>query len=175
MDKSLLCGKNVNVSEMIDDLYVSLLQELENLGTSGKRLDAIAVEHITDDFNCELCQYFSEGLQPVSEMIAGHINCLEVTLDKLIEWARRTGDPGQEVDILLSACKRPNFSGKWFEYVLDSGWSYRLQFERKLHFHFISVLIESRDLSESEKQRIVEANDGMESFPTREELKRMGF
>jgi len=58
---------------------------------------------------------------------------------------------------------------------LDSGWSYRLQFERNLHYHFISILMNSHELSESDKQRIVEANDGMESFPTKEELKRMGF
>jgi len=165
----------MSMSENIDELYDSLLQELESSETSGMRLDEIVLEHSRHDFECELCEYFLDSDEMIAFKVARHNNCLEKTLDKLIEWGDGRGDPGWEVDILLSACKRSNFRGKWLDYVLDSGWSYRLQFERNLHYHFISVLMNSHELSESDKQRIVEANDGMESFPTKEELKRMGF
>lgn len=121
----------------IDDLFDSLLEELENEKTSSDRLDEIASEHIEHDFDCEICECFNENDEMLGKKIARHINCFEKTLDKLIEWGDGRGDPGWEVDILLAACSRKNFSGKWLDYVLDTAWVYQLQFERNLHFHFI--------------------------------------
>lgn len=163
------------MSDNLDGRYEALLQELEDLKTSGKRLDQIATEHLQDDFQCELCKYFLEADEMIAPKIARHPNCKEITLDKLIEWGNGRGDPGWEVDLLIAACSRSNFSGKWFDYVLDTGWSYRLQFERNLHYHFVSVLMKSHKLSASQKGRIIEANDGMETFPTEEELREMGI
>jgi hypothetical protein len=69
-------------------------------------------------------------------------------------------------------------SGKWLDHVLDTAWIYRLQFERDLHFRFISNLMDSRELTENEISRIKESNEmnfNEQSFPSKEELKRMGF
>lgn len=166
------------MTDNIDDLFESLLEELESEITSSERLDQIASEHIDHDFNCELCEYFDGDDVMIGKKIARHVNCLEKTLDKLIGWGDGRGDPGWEVDILLSACSRNNFSGRWLDYVLDTAWVYRLQFESKLHFHFISTLLNSRELTEEEKFRIKEANEmefNGQSFPTKEDLDRMQF
>ena len=161
-------GKN------IDELYESISQELSNSSTTSRRLDEIVIEHLNHNFECELCEIFRAEGEQIPIIVASHINCLEATLDKLMEWAQGTGDPGWEVDILLSACKRSNFMGRWLDYVLDTAWIFRLQFERNLHFFFISALLESRELNEEEKSRIQEANE-MESFPSKAELRLMGL
>lgn len=166
------------MSENIDDLFDSLLEELENDSTSSEKLDEIASEHINHDFDCEICQYFNENDEMLGKKISRHTNCSQETLDNLINWGDGRGDPGWEVDILLAACSRSNFSGKWLDYVLDTAWVYRLQFERNLHFHFIRNLMDSRNLSEDEINRIKKANEmdfRAESFPTREDLDRMGL
>ena len=166
------------VTENIDELYEFLSEELANENTSCERLDQIASDHIKHDFDCLLCEFFRENDAMISKLIARHNNCLEKTLDNLIGWGEGRGDPGWEVDILLSACSRSNLSGKWLDYVLDTAWVYRLQFENKLHFHFISKLMGSRELTEEDKSRIKTANDmdfNGQRFPTRQDLDRMGF
>lgn len=166
------------MSRNVDELFDSLLEELENDRTSSERIDQIASEHIKHNFICEICKCFSEHDEMLGTKISGHANCSEKTLDKLIDWGTGRGDPGWEVDILLSACSRKNFTGKWLDHVLDTAWIYRLQFENNLHFRFISNLMHSRELSEEERDRIKEANDmdfNGEIFPTREDLDRMGL
>ena len=175
LDNFQIMSQDIRMSDSLDDRYEALLLELHEDSTSGERLDQIASEHLQHDFQCELCEYFREADEMIAPKIARHSNCKETTLDKLIEWGNGRGDPGWEVDLLIAACSRRNFSGKWYEYVLDSGWSYRLQFEGNLHYHFISVLMKSHELSESEKKRILEANDGLETFPTEDELRDMGY
>ena len=166
------------MTENIDQLYEFLSEELANENTSCERLDEVTFEHLQHDFQCELCGYFLEADEMIAFKIARHNNCLEKTLDNLIGWGEGRGDPGWEVDILLSACSRSNLSGKWLDYVLDTAWVYRLQFENKLHFHFISELMRSRELTEEDKSRIKTANDmdfNGQRFPTRQDLDRMGF
>jgi len=157
-----------------EDLYNSLLQALKDISTTGERLDQIVSEHLDHDFQCEICEIFREEGEQIPIIVVGHFNCLDSTLDKLMEWASETGDPGWEVDILLRASTRGNFKGRWLDYVLDTAWIYRLQFERNLHFYFISNLLDSRELDDSEKNRIKEANE-MEFFPSREELTKLGL
>ncbi len=162
----------------IGDIFDLLLEELENEITSGDRLDQIASEHISHGFGCEICECFDSDDEMIGSKIARHVNCPEKTLDKLIDWGEGRGDPGWEVDILLAACSRNNFSGKWLDYVLDTAWVYRLQFERNLHYHFISTLLNARVLTEEEKSRIMKANEmefNGQSFPTQEELDGMRF
>jgi hypothetical protein len=105
----LLNLENMSMSENIDELYDSLLQELESSETSGMRLDEIVLEHARHDFECELCEYFLDSDEMIAIKVARHNNCLEKTLDKLIEWGDGRGDPGWEVDVLLAACSRRNF------------------------------------------------------------------
>jgi len=168
----------LSMPDNINNLYESLSKELENVKTSGERLDQIASEHIVHNFDCELCEYFNENDDMISTKIARHDNCQEKTLDKLIEWGDGRGDPAWEVDILLAACHRSNFSGKWLDHVLDTAWVYRLQFERNLHYHFIRNLMDSRQISEEEKNRIIESNEmkfNNQVFPTRQDLDDMGL
>ena len=166
------------MTENTEELYELLSEELENANTSGERLNQIALEHMEHDFDCSLCDFFREADVMISKLIARHNNCLEITLDSLIEWGNGRGDPGWEVDVLLSACLRSNLTGKWLDYVLDTAWVYRLQFESTLHLHFIRNLMKSRELTEDHKARIKTANDmdfNGEKFPTLEDLDRMGF
>ena len=166
------------MTDDIDELYEFLSDELENKNTCGERLDQISFEHLQHDFQCELCGYFLEAEEMIAFKIARHNNCLEKTLDNLIGWGEGRGDPGWEVDILLSACSRSNFSGKWLNYVLDTAWVYRLQSENKLHFAFISKLMGSRELTEEEIVRIKIANDmdfNGQRFPTRQDLDKLNI
>ena len=156
------------MEKSLDDVCDSLYAELSEQATTPIRLKEIAIQH-TVCGDCEVCILFRENIEDISSLIAKHNNCDNETLTVLMEWARQTGDNGYEVDILLSASGRSNFSGFWFEYVLDQPWSSKLQFEGLLPYDFISKLLSVRELTSEQKNRIVIAND-LSKFPSEDEL-----
>ena len=161
------------MKKSLDDVCDDLFAELSDDTTTHMRLKEIATLHTVCN-NCEICIVFRENIEDISCLIAKHFNCDDETLTVLLDWARQTGDNGYEVDILLRASGRSNFSGRWFEYVLDKPWSSTLQFEGSLHYDFISNLLGVRELTNEEKNRIVIANDLLE-FPSEEELEAKGY
>ena len=157
------------LDKIIEDLYA----ELSNESTTAERLREIAIEHTTCR-SCEVCKLLRENLDDIPCLVARHNNCDEETLTVLMEWSWKQGDNGWVVDVLNSASSRSNFTGRWFEYVLDENWNSKVQFEPLLVYEFISNLMRNRDLTDEEKNRIVIAND-LPNFPSPDELKARGY